>query len=173
MKLQKKSGNTERLLIDYHGPLAMSSLDLLPFASNWQHWSSESALPERFIVSGVYVLLNLAGAPVYVGQSSDILRRLEEHRLGTEALARGYETKPKDFHRALYQPIADLSDRLRLEGILILALTPHLNRALFLRLSRDEETGLPKVSQFDPKARKGPRQASRRGLAKGKRGRRA
>lgn len=128
-------------------------LDWLHFASTWRTWASESELPQR-IVSGVYVLLDLASSPVYVGQSSDIARRLEEHRQGTTSTARGYETPAKDFHRALFFPVSSNSDRLRLEGILILALAPLLNRALFLRLSRDEETGEAKVSQFDPRAAK-------------------
>jgi len=145
-------------------------LDWLFLASTWRTWASEADLPQR-IVSGVYVLLNLAGEPVYVGQSSDVARRLEEHRLGTDAVSGPYKTQPKDFHRALFLPVSSNSDRLRLEAILVLAIAPQLNRALFLRLSRDEETGEAKVSQFDPRAakpRKGrPLKATRRSVEEG------
>ena len=90
-------------------------------------FKAESLLPSGQVTSGVYVLRDLAGTPVYVGQSCDIARRLTEHRL------RGEIT----FHRAEWWYCNAWHERLRVEGILILALSPRHNRGLALGKRKD------------------------------------
>ena len=80
---------------------------------------SESCLLEGSVpVSGVYLLWDSNGQLVYVGQSADIARRLTEHR----------KEGTKPFLRATFFPVADHSDRLRVESILILCALPPYNR---------------------------------------------
>lgn len=101
-----------------------SALAALPQPDSFR---AESALPTGTIASGVYVLRDLAGEVVYVGQSCDIARRLTEHRL------RGEIT----FHRAEWCPCLSWHERLRIEGVLILALSPRHNRGLALGKRND------------------------------------
>lgn len=103
---------------------------------------SEDALSGQ-IQPGIYLLYDLDGTVSYVGQSCDVARRLDEHRGTKPSYAQLFETAAKDFHRAVWWPCADPHDRLRIEGILILALTPRYNRALSLRITPG------RVSQVD------------------------
>ncbi len=115
-------------------------------------------LPEKSlngqVQPGVYLLYDLDGTVSYVGQSCDVARRLDEHRGTKPRYLQLFETAAKDFHRAVWWPCADPHDRLRIEGILILALTPRYNRALSLRITPG------RVSQADfktPSVGKGTR----------------
>ena len=81
----------------------------------------EHELEKSRVVSGVYLLCrgDLEHV-VYVGQSSDLVRRWQEHR----------EQGTKHFDRIFWYPIGTQSERLRLESILMLALAPASNRLL-------------------------------------------
>jgi hypothetical protein len=74
-------------------------------------------------VAGIYLLYD-DGVICYVGQSSNIGLRLRQHR----------REKTKAFQYARVYHISSLSDRVRLEGILILSLLPRYNRGLNLGL---------------------------------------
>ena len=73
---------------------------------------------------GLYILFR-ESTIVYIGQSGDIRERLRTHR----------KEGKKIFDRVTHCFCDDLSERLRLEGILILLHTPKYNRALLLGLS--------------------------------------
>lgn len=84
-------------------------------------FQTEADLPKQASVKGLYLLLD-GGVVVYVGQSADIRGRLRTHRR---------EAK-KPFETILWWACPAESDRLRLEGVLILALLPRFNRGLAL-----------------------------------------
>lgn len=81
----------------------------------------EDRLDPVLPTAGVYWLYQDARL-VYIGQSSQIRTRLKQHR----------DEGVKKFNRALWYPVSDLSMRLRMEGILILATLPSYNRAVTL-----------------------------------------
>ena len=85
----------------------------------------EIELGEAAAVAGVYVLFN-GDAIVYVGQSGDVAKRCAQHR----------KEGKKGFDSVAWLPLDDVSERLRLEGILALAHLPSDNQMLALRLSK-------------------------------------
>src|SRR5678815_2744512 len=99
-----------------------------------QAFRPEAELLDGQVHVGVYFLCDLDGTVLYVGQAVDIARRLDEHR-GVRDIRNRFdvpEQAPKAFHRALWTPVASHSERLRIEGIFILAFAPRYNRALDL-----------------------------------------
>ena len=98
-----------------------ADIDLPPFTAFSCEDNLESASAP---VPGVYLLFDYPGNVVYIGQSSDVARRLKDHRAeGT-----------KKFHYALFYQLADETSRLRLEGILILLHLPCYNKGINLGL---------------------------------------
>ncbi len=90
-------------------------------------FEGEALLAAHGVVGGVYLLWDLGGNLVYVGQSFDIANRLSQHR----------KEGTKEFHRATWIAVADKALRLRYEGILILASCPPYNRSIQLGLASD------------------------------------
>jgi hypothetical protein len=74
----------------------------------------------KAIIAGIYFLFD-GKEIVYVGQSSDIFRRIYEHSSGRSKGAK------KKFDTWEYFEIADDAERLRAEDLLILALKPKYN----------------------------------------------
>lgn len=95
---------------------------------------------------GVYLLLDEAGAVVYVGQSADVARRLSDHR----------REKTKAFHSALFYLEECQKSRLRLEAILILQYLPGYNRAVALGITPEGVWELP-YTRWGKKPKKAPR----------------
>lgn len=75
---------------------------------------------------GVYILLNSTQRAVYVGQTTDIDRRIVHHR------------SRKNFKSAVWLEVAE-EDLLDYEGALIRALNPRGNSRAYGRLTRDAE----------------------------------
>jgi excinuclease UvrABC nuclease subunit len=73
---------------------------------------------------GVYLLFNEGGEIVYVGQSCNCARRIQEHA-----------KTPKVFSNAQFYHLPSENARLILEGILILYFRPVYNRGINLGLS--------------------------------------
>jgi len=111
-------------------------------------------------VSGLYCLWGARGDLLYVGQSTNIVRRLGEHR----AIAAGRErrraeqNKPshslqtEEFTHATWYPCGDYHTRLQLEGILILAALPSHNRLLYLGIAPG---GVYEVGYRTPRPKEG------------------
>lgn len=106
---------------------------------NLDEFKDESLL-EASAVAGIYILHDLTGEVVYVGQSSDVRRRLQQHR--SEAR--------KTFRHASFYQLDDLAARLRIEGALTLLLHPQYNDAVLLGL-RNPVSGGRRVWEFDRK----------------------
>lgn len=107
----------------------------------------EEDLPPGIPQPGVYLLLDLAGRVVYIGHSCDIRMRLDEHRGALPAFLLRFPGPPKDFHRAVWTPIARLHDRLQLETILISACLPPLNRIIAVAINPDGQLRAPEPEQ--------------------------
>ncbi len=105
---------------------------------NLDEFKSESLLEASEATPGIYVLQDVAGDVVYVGQSGDVRRRLAQHR------AEG----KKAFRHASFYPIDDLAARLRIEGALTLLLHPEYNDAVLLGL-RNPISGGRRVWEWD------------------------
>lgn len=98
-------------------------------------WLLEVPEPRRILeeeceadpVPGVYVLRTNGGGIVYVGQSNDCARRVWRQHV-----------KDKSFDYVEVYHMSDDSSRLRLEGALILALAPDLNRGLHLGFKKSK-----------------------------------
>lgn len=80
------------------------------------------------VLSGIYFLFK-GQEVVYIGQSSDIYRRISEHRLGVPKR----KGPPKDFDRWEYYEIEDEDKRDAVEYFLINLLKPRLNVDYFAR----------------------------------------
>lgn len=80
-------------------------------------------VPKTGRCAGVYLLTNVFDL-VYVGQSSDVVARLAQHR----------KEGQKQFDRVMYYPVETLEERLHLEAVLILYHKPRYNRGLYLGL---------------------------------------
>lgn len=80
------------------------------------------------VLKGIYFLIK-NGEIVYVGQSSDIYRRISEHRLGVPKR----KGPPKDFDEWDYYEIEDEDKRDVVEYFLINLLKPRLNIDYFAR----------------------------------------
>jgi hypothetical protein len=115
----------------------------------------EGPLPD----AGVYLLLD-GSEVVYVGQSGDIAGRVRTHR----------REGKKCFERAVWFPVFGGSERLRVEGILILLLTPKHNRSVALGLRRDGEVYDTTYAQWGARKKAGkkkaPKPRTRQGVAK-------
>lgn len=81
----------------------------------------------RTWVAGVYTLLDAAGIPVYIGQSGDFRHRTAHHR--------AHKPWREEIANILVCHCPDPSDRLALEGQLILKYRPKYNKALMLGLN--------------------------------------
>ena len=92
----------------------------LPESSEFQDEAVLADHPEPY--PGVYLLINDAGEVVYVGQSHDCEVRIGTHRRERTKLF----TTTQLYHET------DRSARLKIEGMLILSLTPQYNKALYL-----------------------------------------
>jgi GIY-YIG catalytic domain-containing protein len=113
-----------------------------------QFKSEDDLAQESRPVCGLYILINLSGDVVYVGQSSNIQARLRQHR----------RDATKKFRTLEYYPLDSELSRLQLEAILILALLPRHNRALALGLAPGKVWELaysfnarPRTRRSDPK----------------------
>lgn len=109
-------------------------LDSLPTIDDFKN---EAELPRSQPVAGIYLLQNESGV-AYVGQSSDVRRRLCQHR--TEA--------KKRFTMALWYQVEDEVSRLRMEAILTLAIWPQYNDAVLIGL-RNPVTGGRRCWEWD------------------------
>jgi excinuclease UvrABC nuclease subunit len=126
-------------------------------------WYTEDDLDrDPMPVPGLYALCDEEDEPLYIGQSNDIKRRLNEHR----------KQGTKKFARIRYYPVYQFSERLRLEAILILCTRPQYNRAVnvgirangtcydttkatFARLSQAKRSKGGKARASKPRAKKG------------------
>jgi len=99
-----------------HNSSTWPVLALLPSPGTFR---PESDLPTSG-QGGVYLLVDDEGEIQYIGQSWDIHERIRTHR--REA------TKP--FTRVFWYPVADHSDRLLFESLLILCARPRCNRSV-------------------------------------------
>lgn len=123
-----------------------------------EEFKDESLLEASSAVPGIYVLLDVTGEVVYVGQSGDVRRRLVQHR--TEA--------KKIFRRASFYQLEDSASRLRIEGALTLLLHPQYNDAVLLGL-KNPVGGGRRVWEFD-RQRVYRRSSRKRGAGKAGRG---
>ena len=122
-------GNVPTVKIVYHETPTMSSflaekwpvLSALPSPSQFR--KTDTLGPGE---AGLYLLLQ-GDVIVYIGQSSDVRNRLQQHR------AEG----KKQFDGSVWFPCINVGDRLRYEGILILAAVPRYNRSCNLGITND------------------------------------
>lgn len=106
-------------------------------------WQTEDTLPET-PTAGLY-RLEKDGAPIYIGQSGDIRKRIGQHK--TEG--------KKAFDSFLWAGVATGTDRLRLEGIAILATLPPANKNVHLGFTPQGKVyDMTYLVQFAGKARK-------------------
>lgn len=99
----------------------MHEWPVLGFVPRPANFKPEHELEKSRVVAGVYLLCQGdLEHPVYVGQSLDLVRRWQEHR----------DQGTKHFDRIFWYPVGTQSDRLRVESILMLALSPRYNRLL-------------------------------------------
>lgn len=115
---------------------SLSPLAALPAEDDWR---DPQDIPESRSTAGLYVLLKEEEI-VYVGISSDIYRRIHEHRL----------EGAKVFDDWRWLPCGSGSERLRLEALLILAHLPTHNRALTLGLGPSGVWQLPGPASLAP-----------------------
>jgi hypothetical protein len=101
-------------------------------------------------ICAIYILFDEVG-PVYVGQTSDVRRRLAQHR------AEGR----KRFSEARFYPLEDPVSRLLVEGALTLLLHPKYNDAVVIGLRNPTGERGPRVWEMDRttiyRRRKGPK----------------
>jgi hypothetical protein len=85
-------------------------------------------------VPSVYVLLDKADEPLYIGQSMDTAKRVSQHRAAKRPFDKVLCFTPDNPTR---------SELLRFEGILILTLLPTGNSVLALRVTQEGVYELP------------------------------
>ncbi len=125
----------------------MVPIDTLPSLNEFK---AERELPIE-PTAGIYLLLNETGI-VYVGQSSDVRRRLAQHR------AEG----KKRFDYAQWYALETENARLIVEGCLILLHRPEHNHAVCLGIAKGHVHELAYGSVFGQYRRKGPRRPRKR-----------
>jgi hypothetical protein len=101
----------------------MTGIEFIDSLPTIDSFKSEAHLSLTDPIAGVYLLCADSGV-VYVGQSGDIRRRLQQHR----------SEGRKAFVTAKWYQIDDVTARLRVEAILTLALWPSLNDGVFIGL---------------------------------------